>query len=52
MHVKTFDELAAELDRGPRTALMCLEAEPSVCHRRVLTEALLARRPDLRIVDL
>ena len=24
------DELAAELDRGPRTALLCLEAEPGV----------------------
>ena len=46
------DELAAELDRGPRTVLMCLEAEPAVCHRRVLTEALLARRPDLKVVDL
>jgi uncharacterized protein (DUF488 family) len=46
------DELAAELDRGPRTALMCLEAEPAVCHRRVLTEALRARRPDLKVVDL
>jgi uncharacterized protein (DUF488 family) len=46
------DELAAELDRGPRTALMCLEAEPALCHRRVLTEALRARRPDLKVVDL
>jgi uncharacterized protein (DUF488 family) len=46
------DELAAELERGPRTALMCLEAEPAVCHRRVLTEALHARRPELRVVDL
>jgi uncharacterized protein (DUF488 family) len=46
------DELAAELDRAPRTALMCLEAEPAACHRRVLAEALAARRPKLRIVDL
>jgi uncharacterized protein (DUF488 family) len=46
------DALAAELARGPRTALMCLEAEPAVCHRRVLTEALLARRPGLQVVDL
>jgi uncharacterized protein (DUF488 family) len=46
------DELAAALDRGPRTALMCLEAEPAVCHRRVLTDALRVRRPDLQIVDL
>jgi uncharacterized protein (DUF488 family) len=46
------DDLAAELDHGPRTALMCLEADPAVCHRRVLTEALRERRPDLRVVDL
>jgi uncharacterized protein (DUF488 family) len=46
------DTLAAELERGPRTALMCLEAEPAVCHRRVLTEALRARRPGLQVVDL
>jgi uncharacterized protein (DUF488 family) len=46
------DELAAELDHGPRTVLMCLEADPAVCHRRVLTEALKTRRPGLQIVDL
>jgi uncharacterized protein (DUF488 family) len=46
------DELASELDRGPRTALMCLEADPAVCHRRVLTEALRQRRPGLTVVDL
>ena len=46
------DALAAELDRGPRTALMCLEADPAVCHRRVLTEALRARRPGLKVADL
>jgi uncharacterized protein (DUF488 family) len=46
------DELAAELDRGPRTALLCLEADPAVCHRRVLTDALRERRPELRVVDL
>jgi uncharacterized protein (DUF488 family) len=46
------DDLAAELDHGPRTALMCLEADPAVCHRRTLTEALKTRRPDLEIVDL
>src|SRR6185312_11608081 len=32
------DDLAEELDHGPRTALMCLEADAAVCHRRVLTE--------------
>jgi uncharacterized protein (DUF488 family) len=46
------DALAAELTHAPRTALLCLEAEPAACHRRVLTEALRERRPDLRIVDL
>jgi len=46
------DDLAAELDRGPRTALLCLEADPAVCHRRVLTDALRERRPDLTVVDL
>ena len=45
-------ELVAELDRGPRTALLCLEADPAVCHRRVITDALRDRRPDLRVVDL
>src|SRR4051794_34710444 len=28
------DALARELERGPRTALMCLEADPAECHRR------------------
>jgi uncharacterized protein (DUF488 family) len=46
------DKLAAELEHGPRTALMCLEADPAVCHRRVLTEALRERRPELTVVDL
>jgi hypothetical protein len=31
---------------------MCLEAEPAVCHRRVLAEQLRKRRPDLDVVDL
>jgi uncharacterized protein (DUF488 family) len=45
-------ELAAELDHGPATALLCLEAEPAGCHRRVITDALRERRPDLRVIDL
>jgi uncharacterized protein (DUF488 family) len=49
---EALDELAAELDRGPATALLCLEAEPAACHRRVIAEALRARRRDLRVVDL
>ncbi len=46
------DALAAELDGAPATALMCLEADPAECHRRVLTDALRRRRPELRVVDL
>jgi uncharacterized protein (DUF488 family) len=46
------DDLAAELEHGARTALLCLEADPAVCHRRVLTEVLQARRPGLDVVDL
>jgi uncharacterized protein (DUF488 family) len=46
------DALSAELAGAPPTALLCLEAEPEHCHRRVLTETLRRRRPDLRVVDL
>ena len=46
------ERLAAELDRGPRTALLCLEELPETCHRRVICEALRDRRPDLDVVDL
>ncbi|HWH93852.1 MAG TPA: DUF488 domain-containing protein [Baekduia sp.] len=48
------DALAAELSTAgaPATALMCLEAEPSVCHRRTLTDHLRARLPELRVIDL
>jgi uncharacterized protein (DUF488 family) len=46
------DDLAAELDHGPRTALLCLEADPASCHRRVITDGLRDRRPDLTVVDL
>jgi uncharacterized protein (DUF488 family) len=45
-------ELAAELERGPRTALLCLEEDPAGCHRRVLCEALSERLPRLGVVDL
>jgi uncharacterized protein (DUF488 family) len=58
-HVETvagaeLDALVAELAApgAPRVALLCLEEDPAVCHRRVLTDALRARRPDLRVVDL
>ena len=47
------DELASELkDGAPRTALLCLEAEPATCHRREITEALRRRQRDLEVVDL
>jgi uncharacterized protein (DUF488 family) len=48
------DALAAELRAtgAPRTALLCLEAEPAHCHRRVVAEQLRERVPELRVVDL
>ena len=46
------DALAAELPHAPPTALLCLEADPATCHRRVLTDALRRRLPDLRVRDL
>jgi uncharacterized protein (DUF488 family) len=46
------DALAAELEHGPRTALLCLEADPAGCHRRVVAEALVQRRPGLSVIDL
>jgi uncharacterized protein (DUF488 family) len=48
------DALAAELAApgAPRTALLCLEAEPAHCHRRVVAEQLRERLPALRVVDL
>ncbi|MDA0183738.1 DUF488 domain-containing protein [Solirubrobacter phytolaccae] len=46
------DALARELEHAPPTALLCLEADPAGCHRRVLTDALQARKTDLRVVDL
>jgi uncharacterized protein (DUF488 family) len=49
---EALDELAAEIDAGPPTALLCLEADPAGCHRRVITDALRLRRADLEVVDL
>jgi uncharacterized protein (DUF488 family) len=49
---EALDELAAEVPTGPRTALMCLEAEPADCHRTIVVERLRTRLPDLRVVDL
>jgi uncharacterized protein (DUF488 family) len=46
------ETLVDELERPPTTALLCLESDPARCHRRVITEALRARRPKLEVVDL
>lgn len=48
------DALAAELTApgAPRTALLCFEAEPGDCHRRVVAEQLSERAPQLRVIDL
>lgn len=46
------DALAASLPTDPPTALLCLEADPATCHRRVITESLQARLPGLEVVDL
>lgn len=48
------DGLAAEIANpaAPRTALLCLEADPAGCHRRVITDALAQRHPGLAVVDL
>ena len=46
------DALAAELPGGPRTALLCLEEDPAVCHRSVLADELRARVDGLDVVDL
>ena len=46
------DDLAAELPGAPATALLCLEADPAACHRRLVAEALMRRRADLTVIDL
>lgn len=47
------DALAQELRTGgPPTALMCLEADPAVCHRRTVAEHLRQRLGELRVIDL
>jgi uncharacterized protein (DUF488 family) len=46
------DRLADEVVEGRRTALLCLEADPAGCHRRVITDALQAREPGIQVVDL
>lgn len=46
------DALAAELPAAPATALLCLEADPHVCHRSVLVARLRTRLDRLEVVDL
>ena len=48
------DELADELrsPSTPPTALLCLEADPAVCHRRVIADHLRQRLPGLCVIDL
>jgi uncharacterized protein (DUF488 family) len=46
------EHLERTLGEGPPTALLCLEAEPEQCHRRVICEALRRRQPELEVVDL
>ena len=47
------DALSAELaSAAPPTALLCLEADPAVCHRRVICEVVGERVAGLRVVDL
>jgi uncharacterized protein (DUF488 family) len=45
------DALAGELGRV-RTALLCLEADPAGCHRRVVAELLCERVAGLEVEDL
>ena len=45
------DALASELGRV-RTALLCLEADPAGCHRRVVADLLRERVPGLEVEDL
>jgi uncharacterized protein (DUF488 family) len=46
------DALADELPGAPATALLCLEADPAGCHRRLVAEALVRRRAGLAVIDL
>lgn len=48
------DALADEITApgAARTVLMCLEADPAICHRRVLVERLAERVPGLVVHDL
>lgn len=50
---EALEVLTAELRAGaPPTALLCLEADPAECHRRVVADLLAQRLPRLDVVDL
>lgn len=54
-HLRASQELpvlASELSTAPPTALLCLEADPATCHRRVIVELLTERVPGLQVTDL
>jgi uncharacterized protein (DUF488 family) len=46
------ERLVATLREGPPTALLCLEADPTHCHRRAICQALERRMRGLRVIDL
>lgn len=48
---RALDEVITDADRG-RVALLCIERDPSICHRRLVAEAITGRRPDLGVVDV
>jgi uncharacterized protein (DUF488 family) len=47
------DTLASQIIAGDLpTALLCLEADPAECHRRIITQRLTVRIPRLQVIDL
>ena len=46
------DALAEPLDGGERVVLLCSEAEPDQCHRRLVAEAYARRRPGTEVRHL
>ncbi len=47
-----YPELTALLERYGSVAIMCLERDPSECHRLVVAEEMENRRPELRVTHL
>jgi uncharacterized protein (DUF488 family) len=48
--VEALRQVARLLD-SETVALLCFERDPGSCHRQLVAETLLARRPELRLVD-